>query len=105
MEIINQNIYGGNQQFADLIINESKILDKTDADFLNLIHKNTSSEEERKILVESLETIKSDKIEDKEKKKLGGILKKFVDSIVTEGGKQLVKELAENGAEYWRYIF
>ncbi len=104
MEIKNQNIYGGNQQFADLIINNSRILDESDSKFLQLIHENTSSPEERKALIESLEDVKSPEANTEEKKKSGGVLRKFMDSIATEGGKQLVKELVENGAEYWQYI-
>ena len=104
MKIENQNIYGGNQQFADLIINKSQILDETDNRFLQLIHENTSSPEEKKALVESLESVKSLDTPAEEKKKSGGVLRKFVNSIVAEGGKQLVKELVENGAEYWQYI-
>lgn len=104
MKINNQNIYGGNQQFADLIINKSQLLDETDSRFLQLIYENTSSPEERKALVENLENVKSFEIPIEEKKKSGGILRKFVDSIATESGKLLVKELVENGAEYWQYI-
>ncbi len=105
MKIENQNIYGGNQQFADLIINNSQVLDETDSRFLQLIHENTSSPEEKKALVESLENVKSHDKPNEEKKKSGGLLRKFMDSIVTEGGKQIVKEIAENGAEYLQYIF
>ena len=105
MKIENQNIYGGNQQFADLIINKSHILNETDTKFLQLIHENTSSPEERQALVESLENIKSSDTQIDEKKKSGGFLRKFLDSIATEGGKQLVKEIFKTGTAYLPYIF
>jgi hypothetical protein len=104
MKIENQNIFGGNQQFADIIINNSQVLDESDSRFLQLIHENTSSPEEKKALIESLENVKSDDYPEEEKKKSGGLLRKFIDSVATEGGKQIVKEIAENGAEYWQYI-
>jgi riboflavin biosynthesis pyrimidine reductase len=104
MKIENLNIYGGSQQFADMIINNSNVLDNTDVHFLRLIHENTNSFEERKVLVDSLETLKSEEANNEAKKKSGGVLKKFINSIATEGGKQLVKELVENGANYWQYI-
>lgn len=105
MEIKNLNIYGGNQQFAETIINNSKVLDDTDSRFLQLINENTSNPEEKKALIKSLENVKSPSTLTEEKKKSGGILRKFVDSIATEGGKQIIKEIAENGAEYLQYVF
>lgn len=104
MKIENQNIYGGNQQFADLIINKSQILDDTDSNFLRLINENTNSIEDKKALIKSLEDVKSLDTAVEDKKKSGGILKKFFDSVASEGGKQLVKEVIENGGEYLQYI-
>lgn len=105
MKIENLNIHGGNQQFADMIINSSEKFDDTDKGLLQLIHDNVESKESRKELLESLETVKSPEKPEEEKKKSGSILKKFFDSVATEGGKQVIKELAENGVEYAQYIF
>ncbi|MFZ2897506.1 MAG: hypothetical protein WA004_02720 [Saprospiraceae bacterium] len=105
MKISNLNIHGGNQQFADTIINASSQFNETDRSLLKLIHDNTNSEEERKELIKSLEVVKSEELPSDEKKKSGSILRKFFDSIATEGGKQVVKELIENGGDYLRYIF
>ena len=105
MKIENLNIHGGNQQFADMIINSSEKFDDTDKELIQLIHDNVESKEGRKELLESLETVKSPEKPEEEKKKSGSILRKFFDSVATEGGKQVVKELAENGAEYAQYIF
>lgn len=104
MKIENQNIYGGNQQFADLIINKSQILDDTDSDFLRLINENTNSIEDKKALIKNLEGVKSSDTSVADKKKSGGILKKFFDSVASEGGKKLVQEVIENGGEYLQYI-
>lgn len=104
MKINNQNIFGGNQQFADLIINQSSILDETDTRFIKLINENTDSIEEKKALITNLEKIKSDEISKEEKNISGGILKKFLDSIVSESGKQLIKEIVEHGGEIVQYL-
>lgn len=104
MKINNQNIYGGNQQFADTIINSSDKFDETDKNLIKLIHENVPSNEGRMEMLKSLETVKSTDQTDKERKESGSIIKKFIDSIATEGGKQIVKELAENGSEYAKFI-
>ncbi len=104
MKIQNQNIYSGNQQFADLIINQSSVFDESDVKFLELIHKNTDTAEERKKLVESLEFIKSDQVDENEKKVAGGLLKKFLGTGVAETSKQIVKEIFEYGGEYLQYL-
>lgn len=105
MKIENQNIYGGYQQFADLIINsnENKI-DELDRKFVQLIHDNTASIEERKELIESLSNIKNEDTPENEIKKSGNILRKFLDAIPGEVGKQIVKELFEKGAEYYHHL-
>ena len=104
MKIENLNIHGGNQQFADTIINSSNNLDETDKDLIQLIHNNVTTPEARKLLLESLDTIKSSDATEAVKKKSGSSLKKFFDSVATEGGKQVVKELIENGPEFMQYI-
>lgn len=104
MKIENLNIRGGNQQFADLIINSSPSLDETDRDIIQLIHENVESDEGRKELLNSLETLKAPEQPEEEKKKSGSLLKKFFDSIATEGGEQVVKEFAKSGAEYLQYL-
>lgn len=80
------------------------MLDETDARFLGLIHDNTSSDAERVALVRSLENLKADDTSETEKKESGGLLKKFLESGVSETSKQMVKEIFESGAEYLSYI-
>lgn len=104
MKIDNLNIHGGNQQFADIIINSSPQLDETDRGLVQLIHDNVDTEEERKKLLRNLTTTKMSDAPEAEKKKAGSALRKFIDSLATESGKQIVKELAENGVEYLQYI-
>ena len=91
----------GNQQFADLIINSKESnLNETDSKFIKLIYENTESEEERKKLIKNLEIVKSPEKSDEEKSKSNKFLGKFLESSVGEAGKQIVKELIENGADY-----
>jgi uncharacterized protein Yka (UPF0111/DUF47 family) len=105
MKIENQNIFGGNQQFADLIINSKENnIDEVDRKFLQLVYDNTNSIEERKDLIKSLTTIKADDVSDNDKKISKSILTKFLDSIPGEVGKQVVKHLVENGSEYLSFL-
>lgn len=105
MKILNQNIYGGNQQFADYIINSKENnVDELDRKFLQLIYDNTDSIAEREELIKSLTTIKNIDSSETDKIKSKNILVKFLDVIPGEIGKQLVKHLIENGAGYLNYI-
>lgn len=104
MKIENQNIYGGNQQFADLIINSNNNLDEVDRSFIELIHENVPTPEERQKLINELSNIKDSGSSEEEKRKSGGVLKKFLDSVVSESGKQIIKEVFEKGGEYLDYI-
>ncbi len=65
-----------------------------------MIYENTESEEERKKLIKNLEIVKSPEKSDEEKSKSNKFLGKFLESSVGEAGKQIVKELIENGADY-----
>jgi hypothetical protein len=101
MKITNQNIYGGNQQFADLIINSNdNKIDELDRKFLKLIYDNTNSIEEREELIHSLSDIKENGSENESTQKSKNILSNFLKVIPGEAGKQIVKELIENGSEY-----
>jgi hypothetical protein len=101
MKIENQNIYGGNQQFADFIINsnENKI-EELDRKLLNLIYENSKSFEEREMLLMSLSDIKDSTKTESEKKVSNSFLSKFINAIPGEVGKQVVKHLIDNGADY-----
>ncbi|NJX16885.1 hypothetical protein [Tamlana crocina] len=101
MKINNQNIYGGNQQFADLIINsKDNKIDELDRKFLKLVYENTSSPEEREELIKSLSDIKENGTNKESIQKSRNILSNFLKVIPGEAGKQIVKELIENGSEY-----
>jgi internalin A len=98
VNIQNLNNYGSNTQFATTIINNNTSpLTQTDAKLLNLIHDNTSSDEERAELVKQLETVKTPEAPIEEKKKSASLLKKFAESFAVEGGKKMVQELIELG--------
>jgi len=101
MKINTQNIYGGNQQFADQIINtKDNNLNELDRKFIQLIYDNTDSEKEREELLESLSSIKDENSTETKKKESKSILGRFIEVVPGEAGKQIVKELVENGAEY-----
>ena len=104
MKIKNIKILGGSQQFADTIINNSSHLSATEKSFLELIHNNTNSEEERAELIKSLETVKDSESDILQKKKSGSFLKKFLESTTNEAGKQIIKELIEQGVNYIEYL-
>lgn len=73
-------------------------------ELLKLIRDNTETEKEREELITRLTTIQSLEVTAEEKKKSGGILRKFLDSIASESGKKIVQELTENGADFIEYI-
>jgi hypothetical protein len=104
MKIKNIKILGGSQQFADTIVNNSNQLLTTEKSFLELIHKNTNSEEDRAELIKSLEIVKDSETDLQEKKKSGSLLKKFLESTTNEAGKQIIKELIEQGVNYIEYL-
>lgn len=100
-----QIINGGDQQFADKIINKKENnLNELDRKFVQLIYDNTDSEEEREELLESLSSIKDETSSETKKKESKSILSKFIEVIPGEAGKQIVKELVENGAEYFQSL-
>ena len=106
MKIGTQNFYGGNQQFADTIINNAtNKLDESERNLINLISDNSSSEEEKTQLLESLSDLKDEGKSPEEKQKAKSMLDSFLNSGVNEAGKQIVRELIENGSDYLSILF
>jgi len=103
MNIENINNYG-NLQIADQIINNSEKLGRHDRKLINLIHENIPNEEEKKKLIDNLETIRSENTSEEQKKKSGGLIGKFLESVTSESGKQIAKEIFENGDKILEYI-
>jgi 23S rRNA A1618 N6-methylase RlmF len=97
MNINNLHISGGKQQFADLIINQSERLSETDRQFIELIDSNVSSEDEKRQLIQSLEVVKNDEADEKDKSYSKGLLKKFLESGVGEAGKEIAKNILTSG--------
>lgn len=96
MKIENVNNYA-NLQIADTIINGNSELESRDAKFIQLICDKTIDENDRKKLIESLKIVRSSDSTIGDKKKSGGMLNKFIESVSAEGGKQLTRELFNNG--------
>ena len=101
MKIENIHLHGGNPniQIADQIINSSDVFDQTDRDLIQLIHDNVDNEIGRKELLDSLKSLKSNETPEKEKFESKSRIKTFFDSVTNEAGKQVVKELIENGSD------
>jgi len=102
MKIVNQKISGGNQQFADSIINNSKFLSEEDKTLLEIINENASSEIEKKKLVRSLEILKSKSADSEIKVESKSLLKKFFEEGVGEAGKEFVKGIISSGI--WAFL-
>ena len=105
MKIENLNVFGGNQQFADTIINSFPTIDENDRQILEIIRGNCDLPDRQIELVKLIEKLRSPDVSDAEKKKSGTILKKFFDSIVSETGKFAVKGFLSSGSELIKYIF
>lgn len=100
MKIKNQKIYGGNQQFADKIINQSSDLSPSDKELIELIHLNASSETEREELINSLKNIKSTQKSEEDKQSAWTRLKGFLSESVSQGSKVLANEIISKGIEF-----
>ena len=105
MKIKNIKITGGNQQFADKIINNSNQLSDDEKTLVDFIIKNTSDEERQAALIKNLEVLKDPKQQVEKKKNAGSVLKSFLESTSNEAGKLLVKELFDKGLLYLEYLF
>lgn len=106
MEIQNQNIYGGNQQFADKIINNSSNeLGEQEREILELFYDNVDNEIERGQLVKALNDYRSDKTSTKIKSKAKKVLTHFFNAGISESGKLIAKDLIMNGHQYLSVFF
>ena len=94
---INNYIKNDSYNFVNEVINSSNLLSSNDQELVRLIYENTSSEEERKELVEDLKKIKDPTASSDEKKKSKSKFKKFMETGLTEVTKQLFKNLIESG--------
>lgn len=96
MKIKNQNIFGGQQQFADHIFNIGG--------FNSAEQQLITASKNDKELIQHLSILKSKEASEDKKSKSGNYIKKFLESSVGEAGKSIMKELIENGVEYLNYI-
>lgn len=101
MNIQNLNIYGGNQQFATTIINNSRYLSEADTGILELINRNVPTEEGKAELIKSLEAINSPDKSEEEKGEAKSLLRKFIQDGVGEAGKEVAKGLLSGGNWEW----
>jgi len=97
MKIKNQNIYGGNNQFAKTIINNAKNLDDVDKKLIELIKIEVPDEKQRSELLNDLIKIKDSSSSENETKAKKN-LKEFFKSISSQTGKEIAKQLVEEGS-------
>ncbi|EDP96287.1 hypothetical protein U8527_09255 [Kordia algicida OT-1] len=81
-------------------INISEIDDKI-VDLIKTLSKNTKQE---KKLLSNLETLKSETASEKEKKKSGSMIRKFLETCNTEVAKEVIQTISENGEGWIQYI-
>ncbi|MCU4175220.1 COR domain-containing protein [Carboxylicivirga sp. N1Y90] len=100
-EVQNQRVYRGNQQLVEVIINDvDNNISSKDKALVQLILDNTKTDAEKELLLGSLSTIKSKAEPIEKKNEASSTLRNFLNTSVLEAGKQIVKELITNGADY-----
>jgi len=105
MEIHNQNIYGGNQQFADKIINSTKNeLVEEDREILKIFYDEVGSKEDREALVQALNDFKKKDSSPSLKSRAKKTLRNFFNSAISESAKLMARDLIENGHSYLQLL-
>lgn len=94
MKINKQIIHGGNNQFADKIINNPTGPLDVDQQLQNLIMTEVPTIEEREKLLSDLRTLKEGDSQE-ESNVAKSNLKEFLKSISSESGKEVVRQLVE----------
>ncbi|MBP6236017.1 MAG: hypothetical protein KA536_07745 [Saprospiraceae bacterium] len=87
--------------FIDNAISEYELLNNDDREFLKLIYENTSSESERKELIESLKNLKDPKVSEEDREKSKSKFRKFMEKGLSEATKQIFKKLIDASFENW----
>lgn len=92
-------------QFIGNSFHKSEInISEIDDRIIELIKEFSKNNKEEKKLLSNLETLKSEKSSEKEKKKSGGMIRKFLETCNTEVAKQVIKTISENGEGWIQYI-
>lgn len=97
MKIKNQNIYGGNNQFAKTIINNASSLNEVDKKLIELIKIEIPDEKKRSELLNDLLKVKDSSSAENETQAKKN-LKEFFKSVSSQSGKELAKQLIEEGS-------
>lgn len=94
VKIETQNIYGGNQQFADTIINASQgRLSSEDADWLKFVNEKANSDSQKTILIEAVETLRDGRKSNAEKETAKSLWKEFLEKGVGTAAEEVIKSL------------
>ncbi|MBC7571802.1 MAG: hypothetical protein H7319_19040 [Spirosoma sp.] len=100
MKINQNNIYGGNQQFADKIVNHNSILSETDRKIIDLIDTDGQGNYDKQILTKDLERLKSSESSQEEKENAKSTFRKIFESGISQLTKGAIKILIEQNADY-----
>jgi hypothetical protein len=104
MKIGQNNIYGGNQQFADKIVNHHSNLSESDHKVIDLIASDNGANYDQELISKSIEQVKSTKASSQEKEHSKSVLKKIFDTGLTEATKMAVKALIDQGMNYLDFL-
>ncbi len=101
IEISEQNIFGGHQQFADKIIaSEQYSFSEIDRTLIEFVCEFSSLPEERNSIIECLSVLKGDLAGKNERAKALTIVRQFVNDRAGNDGRETIIDLISNGAEY-----
>jgi len=85
---------------GNITINSTVLDNKDKRTLQHIIEKLELTEDNQKRIINSFETIKSDKASKNEKKASVSFIKSLINSVSSEAGKQAIKLLFENGTDY-----
>lgn len=104
-EIDKQNNYSDQSQFIGSTFSNSEIkISNVDEKIINLIKNSTLEKKKQNELIDSIQTLKDDSISEKQKKKSGNLLRKFLETTVSESAKEVIRFAAENTETWLRHI-
>lgn len=104
-KINEQNNFSNQSQFIGSTFNQGNFsISNIDEKIIDLIKESSISEIERKELINSVSIIKDESKSEREKKKSGGLIKKFLETTVSESAKELMKFIIENSDTWLKYI-
>lgn len=104
-EVKEQNNYSNQSQFIGSTFNQGNFnISNIDEKIFDLIKDSTISENEQEELIKAVEIIKDVSNSEKDKKKSGSLIRKFLESAASESAKEVMQFIMENGESWLKYI-